>query len=159
MSKNNQTGLNGFRLLVGVLALCLSPSIMAEYVPFPGKLAVKLLDVEAPNVIFVNFETWPGFPRSVHVVLPGIAVPEDTPQADDCERDKAARAMTFARQFVTEAGKLYVQDLRMETSADTDGYSDILTEHGSLSQALVKEGLARSDTVAPDTSWCDQRSK
>lgn len=117
MSKNNQTGLNGFRLLAGVLALCLSPSIMAEYVPFPGKLSVKLLDVEAP------------------------------------------RAMTFARQFVTEAGKLYVRDLRMETSADTDGYSDILTEHGSLSQALVKEGLARSDTVAPDTSWCDQRSK
>ena len=154
MSKKNSIRLNGSRLLVGFLALCVSPLALAEYTPFPGKLAVKLLGVEAPNVIFVNFETWPGFPRSVRVILPGIVVPEDTPQADDCEREKAARAMEFARQFVTATGKIYVKDMRMETSADEQAYSDVLTDHGSLSHALKKEGLARADSVAPATPWC-----
>jgi hypothetical protein len=156
MPKKHSIRVNGSRILAAIFALCASPVALAEYVPFPGKLAVKLLDVEAPNIIFVNFETWPGFPRSVRIILPGIVVPEDTPQADDCEREKAARAMEFARKFVADASKIYVNDMRMETSADEQAFSDILTDHGSLSQALKKEGLARADTVAPDTSWCRQ---
>lgn len=154
MPKKNTIRGNGWRILAVLLALGASPLALAEYVPFPGKLAVKLLDVEAPNIILVNFETWPGFARSVRIILPGIVVPADTPQADDCEREKAARAMEFARQFVTGADKIYVRDMRMETSADEQAYSDILTDQGGLSQALKREGLARADSVAPDTSWC-----
>jgi len=143
-------------LAAGCLALLASTTLLAEYVPFPGKIKVRLLDVMAPNVIFVNFESWPGFPRSIRVVLPGLAVPEDTPQADDCERDKAARALGFTRDFLSDAKEIYVQDMRMETSADEEATSPVLTDKGSLAAALQKEGLARPDSTDPETSWCSQ---
>jgi len=86
--------------------------------------------------------------------LPGIEIPRDTPQSDDCEREKAARVLDFSRQFIDEAKKVFVNDMRMETSASEEAFSDILTDKGSLIQALKKEGLARPDSVAPETSWC-----
>jgi len=106
------------QVFAGFLACCVPLLALAEYVPFPGKLAVHLLDVQAPNVIFVNFETWPGFPRSVQVILPDTAVPEDTPQADSCEREKAQEALDFTRGFLAYSENIYVQDMRMNTSAD-----------------------------------------
>ncbi|HEN46837.1 MAG TPA: hypothetical protein ENI75_00555 [Mizugakiibacter sp.] len=142
------------RVLTGVIACCVPLLALAEYVPFPGKLAVHLLEVQAPNIIFVNFETWPGFLRSVQVILPDTAVPEDTPQADSCEREKAHKALGFTQEFLAAAKKIYVKDMRMNTSADEQAYSEILTDKGSLSQALKKEGLARSESVPADTSWC-----
>ncbi len=154
MSKKSCLRRHGMQVFAGFLACCVPLLALAEYVPFPGKLAVHLLDVQAPNVIFVNFETWPGFPRSVQVILPDTAVPEDTPQTDSCEREKAQEALDFTRDFLAYSEKIYVQDMRMNTSADQQAYSDILTDKGSLSQALKKEGLARSDSVPADTSWC-----
>ncbi len=152
--RNTSRGTTGARLLAGVLAVCAAPLAFADYVPFPGKIAVKLLDVEAPDIVFVNFESWPGFPRSVRVILPGIVVPEDTPQADDCERQAAKKAMAFTRDFLATAREIYVKDMRMETSADQDAESPVLTDKGSLATALQKEGLARPDTTDPDVSWC-----
>ncbi|HHJ17588.1 MAG TPA: hypothetical protein ENJ80_12900 [Gammaproteobacteria bacterium] len=155
-TKRHKTGTTITTLFAGSLALLASGMTFAEYVPFPGKLEVRLLDVVAPNVVFVNFEAWPGFPRSVQITLPGLAVPEDTPQSDDCEREKAARAAAFTRDFLADAKKIYVQDMRMETSADKEAVSPILTDKGSLASVLEKEGLARPDSVDPDTSWCNQ---
>ena len=154
MSKKSGFRHCGMRVLAGFFACCIPLLALAEYVPFPGKLAVHLLEVEAPNIIFVNFETWPGFPRSVQVILPDTAVPEDMPQADSCEREKAQKALGFTRKFLAGTEKIYVKDMRMNTRADQQAYSDILTDKGSLSRALRKEGLARSDSVPADTSWC-----
>jgi len=154
MLKKNRLKRCGMRVLTGLFTCCVPLLALAEYVPFPGKLAVHLLDVEAPNIIFVNFETWPGFPRSVQVILPDTVVPEDVPQADSCEREKAQKALGFTREYLAGSGKIYVKDMRMNTSADQQAYSDILTDKGSLSQALRKEGLARSGSVPTDTSWC-----
>jgi len=47
-----------------------------------------------------------------------------------------------------------VSDMDMENSADQDGQSQILTNNGSLGQALQKEGLARPDSIEPGKSWC-----
>lgn len=154
MPNPTRTVIDARRLLAAATLLCASPLATADYVPYPGKLAVNLLAVDAPNVVFVNFSAWPGYLRSVRVVLPGIAVPMDTAQASDCERDKAAKALAFTRGFVGEARTLHIKDLRMETSADERGTSDLLTDRGSLSQALLKEGLARASTVAAETAWC-----
>jgi hypothetical protein len=104
--------------------------------------------------VVISLETWPGFRRNTTIVLPGIAVPVDTPQATECEREKAAKALEFTQKFLGDAKKIFVQDMRMETSADESALSDIITDHGSLTQALKDEGLARADSAPADTAWC-----
>lgn len=153
-SKNKHT-VSGRAVMAIVIGCLYSGLLAAEYVPFPGKLPVTLVSVDAANEVVVSFETWPGFRRNTTIVLPGIVIPEDTPQADACERERAARALAFTRAFFDHAGTLYVHDMRMETSADSSALSDITTDQGSLTQALKSEGLARADSVPADRSWCD----
>ncbi len=141
-------------LTLSVIGCLFSTLVLADYVPFPGKIEVSVVSIDAPTELTVNYETWPGFRRNTLIKLPGLAIPHDTPRADECERKKAARLMPFTQQFMGAAKKVFVHDMRMETSASQEAYSDILTDHGSLSQALIKEGLARPESAAPDTSWC-----
>lgn len=156
MSKRNVYKLYGRWVSAGVLALTLSTLALAvEFVPYPGKRAATLNEVIEPNLIFVTFDTdATGFTRSMRIRLPGLVVAQDTPQADECEREAAAKAMGLTQDFLASAKKLYVQDMRMENAADEEAISPILTDKGSLSTFLVKEGLARPDSVDPDTPWC-----
>jgi hypothetical protein len=124
-------------------------------VPYPGKREATVASIDAPNIVALTFDTDAyGFFRTIRVHLPDLAVPQDTPQADDCEREAAQKAMAFTEKFLADASKIYIQDMRMMNSADDDGISPILTNKGSLSAALEKEGLARSDKIDPNVSWC-----
>jgi len=125
-----------------------------DYVPFPGKIEVNLVRVESAKDVVVSFETWPGFARETTIELPGIAIPTDSARADTCERDMAAKSRAFTQQFVSEAKMIYVQDMRMETSADTTVFADIMSDQGSLIRALQAKGLARPESVPAKTSWC-----
>ncbi len=154
MSIEKKLRIRGRMMTVGILGGLYSGLLLASYVPFPGKIEVKVVSIDTPSEITVSYETWPGFARNTAINLPGLEIPEDTPQADDCEREKAARALAFTRQFIDKAKKVFVKNMRMETSASEQAYSDIMTNQGSLSQALKTAGLARSDTVPPETSWC-----
>lgn len=156
MSTRSINNKNGWRVLAGVLAIGLSTLAMAtEFVPYPGKREATLVRVEAPDRVVLTFNTdATGFVRSLAIKLPGIVVAQNTPQADECERAAAKKAMGFTEDFMVNAKKIYVQDMRMENAADMEAFSPILTDQGSLSAALIKEGLARPDTVAPDTPWC-----
>lgn len=156
MSKKNTFRVNGWQVLAGVLAVSLSTMALAvEFVPYPGKREVTLVNVDAPNLIVVAFDTdAAGFFRTARVRLPGIVIAQDTPQADDCEREAAQRALGFTQQFLAAAGKIYIQDMRMQNSADEEGISQILTDKGSLSMVLQKEGISRSDSIDPDVPWC-----
>lgn len=143
--------------LVAAMLACLSVfSVQAEYVPYPGRLPVAIQQVESAGAINVSLETWPGFRRSLTIVLPGIVIAGDRPRASACERELAAQALSYTRGFVEEAEQLYVNDMRMETSADTRAFSDLLDQDGgSLSRQLVERGLARPETIAADTPWCE----
>lgn len=156
MSNNSTFRVCGWRLLTGALALTLSTMAFAvEFVPYPGKRLVTLVNVEAPNLVSVTFNTdETGFFRTLRIRLPGIVVAQDTPQADECERAAAKKALGFTQDFLAKAKKLYVQDMRMENSADEEAISPILTDKGSLSAALLKAGLARPDSIDPDAPWC-----
>ena len=156
MSKKDSFRVNGWQVLAGVLAVSLSTMALAvEFVPYPGKREVTLVDVIAPNIIFATFDTdATGFFRTLRIRLPDIVIAQDTPQADDCEREAAHRALGFTQQFLADADNIYIQDMRMLNSADEEGFSPILTNKGSLSVALRKEGIARSDSINPDTPWC-----
>ena len=143
-------------VLAGILSL-FSASLVyaAEFVPYPGKREATLVSVEAPDRVRLTFNTdATGFFRTLSFRLPGIVVAADTPQADECERAAAHRALGFTEKFLADADKIYVQDMRMQNSADEEAISPILTDRGSLSSALVKAGLARPDSVDPGTSWC-----
>jgi hypothetical protein len=156
MSKRNISRVKGWPLLAGLLAVTLSTMALAdEFVPYPGKREATLSRVEAPNLIWLTFDTDAyGFFRTIRVRLPGIVVAQDTPQADECERKAAQRALAFTENFLADADKIYIQDMRMQNSADEDGISPVLTDKGSLSAALEKEGLARSDKIDAGVSWC-----
>jgi endonuclease YncB( thermonuclease family) len=147
---------NSVRHLILALAVLLSNPAQAEpFVPYPGKREVTVARVEEPDLVFVTFNTdATGFFRTVGIRMPGIVVAKDTPQADQCEREAAARALGFVESFLAEAKTLHVQDMRMENSADDEAVSPILTDKGSLSAAMIKEGIARSDSVDPTMPWC-----
>ncbi len=152
--KNVRTSRNW---IVTALLACLLSSVAqaVTFVPYPGKREVTVARIEAPDLVFVTFNTdATGFFRTIGIKLPGLVVARDTPQADACEREAAKRALGFTQKFLDSAKKIYVQDMRMENTADEIAVSPILTDKGSLSAALIKEGLARPDSVDPDTSWC-----
>lgn len=156
MSKKNTFRVNGWSVLAGVLAVSLSAMALAvEFVPYPGKREATLVRVDAPNIIVLTFDTdAAGFFRTIRVRLPGIVVAQDTPQADDCEREAAHRALSFTQKFLADAKKIYIQDMRMQNSADEEGISPVLTDRGSLSAALENAGIARPDSINPDVPWC-----
>ena len=156
MSKTYICRLSGWPLLAGILAVTLSTMALADaFVPYKGKRESTLSRVEAPNLVWLTFDTDAyGFFRTIRVRLPGLVVAQDTPQSDECEREAAQRALAFTQDFLAGAEKIYIQDMIMQDAADEDGVSPILTDKGSLSAALVKEGLARSDTIDPAVSWC-----
>ena len=137
----------------GFLLLC-STLNAAEYVPYPGRMMGKLVSVDSPITVTLTMQTWPGFFRDFTVTMPGIVVPEDTSGAPDCQRELAAKAMTFTREFLADAKKIIAPDMRMENSADKNAIAPILTDKGSLGEALIAEGLARPDSVDPTKPWC-----
>lgn len=139
---------------VMAVLLALTSLAGAAYVPYPGKLQARPVNVESPRIVTVNLETWPGFARNFRVTVPGIALPEDHSSTPACERELAARALAFTQEYVFGAKTLFVQDMAMESSAAEDALSPILTERGSLAAQLIKEGLARPDTVDPKEPWC-----
>lgn len=145
-----------WRILTGVLVLLASTMVLAKpFVPYPGKREATVARVEEPNLIFVTFDTdATGFMRTLGIRMPGIVVARDTPEADPCEREAAARALDFVKDYLADAKKIYVQDILMENSADEEAVSPILTDKGSLSAAMIEEGLARPDSVDPKTPWC-----
>ncbi len=156
MSKKKPFRVHSWRVLAGVLAVSLSAMALAvEFVPYAGKREATLVRVDAPNLIVLTFDTdAAGFFRTIRVRLPGIVVAQDTPQADHCEREAAQKALGFTQKFLADAKKIYIQDMRMQNSADEEGISPVLTDRGSLSAALENAGIARSDSIHPDVPWC-----
>jgi hypothetical protein len=129
----------------------------ATSVPWPGKMPVRVVSIESPLLINITFESWPGFWLKFRINVPGIAVPEDTPQASDCERELAARAMTATEQFLKAAKQVYIHDMKVVTTTDPDGYAQISADPGGdLAAALKREGLARPDSIDPDQPWCEK---
>lgn len=142
--------------LFGVAALLLVlPCKAVEFVPYPGKRMVRLMEVIAPDLIQVNFDTdMVGFFRAIRIRIPGIAIPKDVPDAALCERELAKQAMDFTQSFLRSAKNLYVKDMRMKTSADEEALSPILTNHGSLAEKLIDKGFARPNNVPSNMPWC-----
>ena len=130
------------------------PSNAAEFIPYPGKRMVRLMDVMAPNLVRVNFDTdMIGFFRTIRIRLPDIAIPKDTSD-EPCEQELAQQAMDFTRAYLRSAKNIYVMDMRMKSSADEEAVSPILTDSGSLGEKLIEKGLARPNTIPADEPWC-----
>ena len=142
------------QLATAVLSLSFSTMALSDYVPFPGKQEVRLVDIEAANILRVNFETWPGYGRSISVKLPDLEVPGNTSRPKPCEMELAQKALDFTRDYIGTDSVITVNNMRMETSTDELATSNINTKKGSLAAALKKEGLARSSSVDAETPWC-----
>ncbi len=135
-----------------ILVMLFSTICNADYMPYPGKIPVKLVTVESANIVVIGFDTYPGYYRKFRITLPGIEVPSVS--ASICETALATRAKEFTRTFVTESKKLRVHDMVMQTSADDDASAHLFTAKGSLADALVNEKLARLSTSSTSGPWC-----
>lgn len=81
-------------------------------------------------------------------------MPEDTRDAPVCQRELAAKAMTVTQDFLANAEKIEVHDIKMENSGSEEAIAPIFTDKGGLGEALIAEGLARPDSVDPSEPWC-----
>ena len=142
------------KIFIAITTLCISFNSVADFEPYPGKHQVRLISVDAANMLTVNFETWPGFGKTLSVTLPDLALPGLRMEPSACELELAQKAMLFTVEFLASAKSISVNNLRMETSADDYGTANVYTEKGSLGQGLIKEGLARPSSIDSETPWC-----
>ncbi len=137
-----------------VAALSFSSAALSEYVPFPGKHKVRLISVEAANIVSVNFETWPGFGRTLRVTLPDLVLPGESAEPKPCELELAQKALELTKKYMDSAKEISITDMEMQTSADTEVTTAVYTDKGRLGQALKKKGYARAASIDPKTPWC-----
>ncbi len=143
-----------FIVSIFVLSSTLSVTNAEAYSPYPGKLAAKLVAVRSASIIDVSAETWPGFTRTFSISLAGIEVPTKSPDAKLCQRKLAEKALSFTEKFLTNAKKIEIQNMTMQTSADQNAEADIFTEKGSLGKALKSHGFARIKDKENQQPWC-----
>lgn len=141
-------------LLVSVITTSLTFATYAgaeTYNPYPGKLPAKVVNVASASVIDLEAETWPGYSRTFRVSLPDIQVPNSN-SAKVCQRKLAEKAKAFAEDYLANADSIALSDLQMSNSAEQSVSGQILTNQGSLVEALKRNGFARSiDNKEP---WC-----
>lgn len=149
--------------IIKKLGLCLSVAALSvaataidakPYSPFAAKMPAKLVSVKSASTITVEAETWPGFTRAFTITLTGIQIPRNNSAASLCERDLAKEARAFVENFLADTQDIEIRDMKMEHSAQQEAEADIVTSKGSLVQALLSKGLARSNDIEPSKSWC-----
>ncbi len=143
-----------FKVLLMSLSMIVSSSVFADYVPYPGKKQVRLISIEAANIVVINFETWPGYGKTVKIKLPDLVLPASSAKPPLCEIKLAKKALKFTQAYLKSFKKVTVEDMRMKTSADNEAISSVYTTKGSLAQALIKKGLARSSAIKLNKPWC-----
>jgi len=150
---------NFFTHAVCIFAINVSPLVLptanAEtYAPYPGILAAKLVAVNSAANIVLSAETWPGFRRTFSISLAGIEAPQDKPGIEPCQRELAEQALEFVKKYLSDAARIEIHDMTMHTSAEQNVRADIHTEQGSLSEALLRQGLARPKVKGNNEPWC-----
>jgi len=130
-------------------------SVTAEpFNAYPGKYKSKLVSVETANIVYLSVDVWPGYPRNFRISLPNVAVPVNHPEAPACQIELVQKALDFTNEFMTNAKTIEVRDIKMESTGEEDGVTNIYTNKGSLASKLLKEGLARPVSVDVTKPWC-----
>lgn len=133
-----------------------APQLASEYVAYPGSYPSKVLAVENAARVVLEVAVWTGMTRTYAVTVPGIDVPRTSADAPKCERDLAAKSITFTQQFLSNAKQVLARDLSMHDTAGDVAKGAILTDAGSLADALKSKGFARSPDKA-STPWCTDK--
>jgi len=146
----------GLRVIIALMMTLaiLSTAYSKPYSPYPENMSAKLIAVTSASQIDVSAETWPGFTRTFSISLVGIEVPQDKAGVKPCQSKLAKKALSFIKDYLKNANKIAISNMTMETSADQQVKADLITERGSLAQALLNQGLARSSTINPGEPWC-----
>jgi len=149
---NKQTQL---ALVSAITLLCVAFSVTAEpFNAYPGKYKSKLISVEAANVVRLSVDVWPGYPKSLRITLPDIAIPVNYPEAPACQIELVKKALDFTNEFMAQANGIEVRDIKMENTGEEDAVTNIYTNQGSLASKLTEKGLARPASVEVSKPWC-----
>jgi len=139
----------GAALLAVLGGVSAKPSLV-----YAGNYPANVKAVRAANIVEITAQVWSGFDRYFKVTLSGIAVPQVTEKAPNCQKKLAREAEEFTRHFLKHAKSVEVHSIRMSDSTKPDANALIFTEKGSLAEQLKKKGLARSDKIKEDEPWC-----
>jgi len=149
---NKQARLSLWSIII-LIAIAFSATAQV-YNAFPGKYNATLVNVESANVVILSADVYPGYPRNIRVTLPEIAVPVVHSKAPACQIELVQKALDFTVKFMSEAKKIEVRDIKMQSTDQEDAVTHIYTEQGSLARKLKSEGLARPSSVKTDEPWC-----
>jgi endonuclease YncB( thermonuclease family) len=144
----------GFIVAVNIALVIFSAANAETYSPFPGVLPAKLIAIKSAANFTVSAETWPGFRRTFNISLAAIDVPRSTSDVEPCQRQLAEQALELVKEYLADPAKLEIHDMTMQTSADKNAQADIYTDRGSLSKALIRQGLARPIATERQEPWC-----
>lgn len=133
-----------------------APQLASEYLAYPGSFPSKVLAVQSAARVVLEVAVWTGMTRTYTVTVPDIDVPRTSADAPKCERDLAAKSITFAQQFLSNTKQVLARDLRMHDTGGDVAKGAIITDAGSLADALKSKGFARSPDKA-STPWCTDR--
>ncbi|NOR69730.1 MAG: hypothetical protein GQ532_08585 [Methylomarinum sp.] len=132
----------------------LTSQVMAQdYNPYPGKLSAQVVNVVSASTINIEAETWPGYSKTFKVSLPNIQVPSSNSEKI-CQRKLAEQALAFTQDFLAAGTTITVSDLKMANSSSLSATAKILTNQGSLTDALISHGFARSAENVTEEPWC-----
>jgi len=148
-NKQAQLGLISAITLLGMVSATAEP-----FNAYPGKYKSTLISVEAANIMQLSVDVWPGYPKSLRITLPGIAVPVNQSKAPACQIKLVQEALDFTNKFMSEAKTIEVRDIKMENTGEVDAVANVYTNRGSLASELTKKGLARPASVDVSEPWC-----
>lgn len=137
-----------------VLSSSLAVASDTSFNAYPGTYEASFLNVEAANIINVSAKVWTGYPKSLRITLPNIDVPVNHAKAPVCQAKMVQDALDFTNKFMSEAKKVQVSDIYMDNTASSDATTNIVTNAGSLADALLSKGLARPASIDKKQPWC-----
>lgn len=133
-----------------------APQLASEYLAYPGSLPSKVMAVQSAARVVLEVAVWTGMTRTFTVTVPDIDVPRTSADAPKCERDLAEKSIAFAQQFLGNTKHVLARDLRMHDTGGDVAKGAIITEAGSLADALKSKGFARSPDKS-NTPWCTDK--
>lgn len=119
-----------------------------------GPVRADVVRVIDGDTFIADVAVWPGLTQRVRVRVLGVNTPENKGKVAECEKIAGDRASVFSREFLKNAGDVWLFDVKPDKYA---GRVDarVVNNNGDLSEALIKSGHGRVYHGEKRGPWCE----